>query len=59
MSDTLVSKSPLLAELLRKGVGEIALEKVTGRSCSPAADEQAFKSVTVLNSAQRRVQRGE
>lgn len=53
LSDTLVRKSPPLAELLRKGVREIALEKVTGRSCSPAADEKEFKSVTILNSAQR------
>lgn len=51
MSDTFVRKFPPLAELLKKGVGGRALEKVTGGSWSPAADENAFKSVRILNPA--------
>lgn len=51
MSDTFVRKLPPLAELLKKGVREIAPEKVTGGSWSPAADENEFKSVRILSPA--------
>lgn len=55
----LVRKFPPLAELLEKGVRAIALEKVTGGSCSSASDEKAFKSARIQNSEQRQDKRGE
>lgn len=59
LSDMLVRKFPPLAELLEKGVRAIALEKVTGGSCSSASDEKAFKSARIQNSEQRQDKRGE
>ena len=49
----LVRKFPPLAGLLEKGVGEMALGKVTGGSRSTGADEKAFKSVRIPNSEQQ------
>lgn len=53
LSDMLVRKFPPLVKLLEKGVREMALEKVTGGSCSSAADEKTFKSARIWNSEQR------